>query len=71
MEKNYYILIFQKYTNKKVIKEQDIQKDELSKHYIEIIIKDILNSNENLEFYKGIYIKTNKKNKTDKSEKKK
>ena len=53
---------------KKLIKNEDIQKDPLSKQFIEMIIKDILHSNPKLEFYKDVFvIPKNKKNiETDK-----
>ena len=57
-----YTLEFQKYTNEKIIRENDIQKDELSKCCIEILIKDILNSNKNLDFFKGIYLRKGNEN---------
>ena len=56
-----YTLQFQKCSNERVIKEEDVQKDPLTKQFIELIIKDILHSNPNLEFYKGLFVLTNKK----------
>ena len=48
--KEYYIE-FNNFGNKKTIKQEDIQKDPLSKQFIEMIIRDILRSNPKLEFY--------------------
>ena len=56
-----YIFEFQKCTNMKIIKQQDVQKDPLTKQYIELIIKDILYSNIKLEFFKDIFVMKNEK----------
>ena len=60
-QKTQYIFTINKYSNERVIKEEDIQKVSLKKLFIELIIRDILNSNPNLESYKGIYIMKNNK----------
>jgi len=58
--KEYYIE-FNNFGNKKTIKQEDIQKDSLSKQFIEMIIRDILRSNPKLEFYKDAFVMTNNK----------
>ena len=44
------------FSNEKIIKQEDVRKDNLTKQFIEIIIKDILLSNPNLDFDKGLFI---------------
>ena len=56
-----YIIEFNKFENKRTIGQKDIQKDPLSKQFIEMIIKDILRSNPKLVFYKDIFVLTNHK----------
>ena len=51
-----YTLEFNKYENERVIKQEDIQKDPLTKQFIEMIIRDILHANPRLEFYKGFFV---------------
>ena len=51
-----YTLQFNKYENERVIKQEDIQKDPLTKQFIEMIIRDILHANPRLEFYKGFFV---------------
>jgi aubergine-like protein len=52
----------QKYSNEIILKKEDSQKDNLTKQFIEILVKDILLSNPKLEFDKGVFIlKTDKK----------
>ena len=60
-KKTDYIIEFQKYTNKKLIKQEDLKTDDLTKQFIEIIIKDILNSNPKLESYKNLFLLKDKK----------
>ena len=60
-----YRLDLQKNVNEKVIKQEDIHKDRLAKQFIEMLIKDILHANPKLEFYKDLFVLTNKKNKRD------
>ena len=57
-----YLLEFNKFANKRTIKQQDVLKDSLTKQFIELLIKDILHSNPNLEFYKDLFVIKNKKN---------
>ena len=47
------------------IKTDDIQIDPLSKQFIEMIIRDILRANPKLEFYKDVFVLTNKKEKIE------
>ena len=57
-----YEIQIQKYSNEIIIKKEDIQKNNLTKQFIEILIKDILISNPKLDFDKGLFVlKTNKK----------
>ena len=57
-----YVFETQNFSNQKIIKQEDVKKDKLTKQYIEIIIKDILLSNPNLDFDKGLFVlKGNKK----------
>ena len=51
-----FTIEFKKYKNMKIIRQQDVQKDALTKQYIELLIKDILHSNKNLEFYKDAFV---------------
>ena len=51
--------------NARIIKQEDIQKDPLSKQFIEMIIRDILRANPKLEFYKDLFVLTNKKKKIE------
>jgi hypothetical protein len=56
-----YILQFNNFENEKTIEQKDIQKDPLSKQFIEMVIRDILRSNPKLEFYKDVFVMTNNK----------
>ena len=57
-----YIVEIQKFSNEITIKKEDIQKDPLTKQFIEILVKDILNSNPKLENDKGLFVlKSDKK----------
>ena len=51
-----YSLTINNYVNERIIKLEDIQKDQLTKYFIEMIIKNILDSSPKLEFYKGIFV---------------
>ena len=55
-----YIIQFQKVSNEKIIKKEDIHKDSLSKQFIELLVKDILHANPKLDFYKGFFVLTTK-----------
>ena len=50
------ILCVQPCVTERTINQSDIESDSLTKQFIEIIIKDILHSNPNLEFYKGLFV---------------
>ena len=63
--KNDYTLDFQKFKNEKVIRQEDIHKDPLAKQFIEMLIKDILHANPKLEFYRDLFVLTNKKEKIE------
>ena len=57
-----YNIEIQKYSNDILIKKEDIKKNKLTKQFIEIVIKDILKANPNLDYDKGLFIlKTDKK----------
>ena len=56
-----YLIQMQKYSNEIILKKEDTQKDNLTKQFIEILIKDILLSNPKLEFDKGVFILKNDK----------
>ena len=63
--KTEYTLDFNKSENERTIKKEDIQKDPLSKQFIEMIIRDILHANPRLEFYKGFFVITDDKKKIE------
>ena len=55
-------LEFQKNLNSRIIKQEDIQNDDpVCKLYIELLIKDILIANKNLNYYKRLFIKIDEK----------
>ena len=56
-----YTIQFNNFENKRTIEQKDIQKDPLSKQFIEMIIRDILHSNPKLEFYKDVFVITKAK----------
>ena len=60
-----YTIEFNKYENEKIIKQDDIHKDPLSKQFIELIINDILHANPKLEFYKGVFVISSDKKKVE------
>ena len=60
IRKTDYEIKISKCAKEKTIKDEDIKKDELSKHLIELIIKDILLANPNIERFKDTYIMKNK-----------
>ena len=51
-----YVLDFSKFVKEKTIKQQDVLRDELTKQFIELLIKDILHANPKLEFYKDLFV---------------
>ena len=60
-QKDKYILTFDKVANERKIKKEEVQKDQLTKQFMELLIKDILYSNPKLEFYKGFFVLTTNK----------
>ena len=60
---NKYEIKINKYLNQTVINEKDALKSELQKHFIELIIKDILLANPNIERFKDTYILLDRKEK--------
>ena len=62
---NEYQIKVNKYENEITINEKDINENPIQKHFIELIIKDILLSNPNVERFKDTYIMLNKKEKID------
>ena len=57
-----YTIKIQPKANERTINQNDIHRDPLSKQFIEILIRDILHGNPNLEFYRGLFVlKTEKK----------
>ena len=56
-----YHIEFNNFENKRIIGQKDIQKDPLSKQFIEMVIRDILHSNPKLDFYKDVFVMTNNK----------
>jgi aubergine-like protein len=56
-----YVLDFSKFAKEKTIKQQDVLRDELTKQFIELLIKDILHANPKLEFYKDLFVYKKKK----------
>ena len=55
-EVNKYEIKINKYVNPTVINEKDAMKSEIQKHFIELIVKDILLANPNIERFKDTYI---------------
>ena len=60
-----YKLNFQKCANEKIIKQEDVQKDQLTKQFIEILIRDILHANPKLDFYKGLFVRNDQEKKIE------
>ena len=60
-----YTISFQKCANEKTIKQEDVQKDQLAKQFIEILIRDILHSNPKLDFYKGLFVRNDQEKKIE------
>ena len=60
-----YTLEFNKFESQRTIKQENINKDPLSKQFIEMIIRDILHANPKLEFYKGVFVLSDKKQKIE------
>ena len=51
-----YILELKKYKKVRTIQQQDLEKDPLTKQFIELLIRNILHANPNLEFFKGLFV---------------
>ena len=51
-----YNINIQPKANERTINQKDVEKDPLTKQFIELLIQDILHSNPNLEFYKGLFV---------------
>ena len=60
-----YTIELNKCESERTIKQEDIQKDPLTKQFIEMIIRDILRANPKLEFYKGLFVLTDHKKKIE------
>ena len=58
-----YILNIQKFAKEVVINQKDIHVDPLGKQCIEMLVRDILHANPKLEFYRDIFVLTDKENK--------
>ena len=58
--KTEYTIELSKCESERVIKQEDVQRDPLTKQFIEMIIRDILRANPKLEFYKGLFVLSNK-----------
>ena len=56
-----YTIIFQPKATERTINQNDLEKDPLTKQFIEILIRDILHGNPDLEFYKGLFVLKNQK----------
>ena len=54
--KTEYTITFQPKVEKRTINQNDLEKDSLTKQFIEILIRDILHANPNLEFFKGLFV---------------
>ena len=61
--KTEYTIELNKCESERVIKQEDVQRDPLTKQFIEMIIRDILRANPNLEFYKGLFVLSDEKKK--------
>ena len=56
-----YTMKIQPKSNARTINQQDMEKDPLTKQFIEILIRDILRANPNLEFHRGLFVLKNQK----------
>jgi aubergine-like protein len=55
-----YTITFQPKKISRTINQNDLDKDPLTKQFIEILIQDILRANPNLDFHKGLFVLKNK-----------
>ena len=56
-----YTITIQPKANQRTINQNDLDKDPLTKQFIEILIQDILRANPNLDFYRGLFVLKNQK----------
>ena len=63
--KTEYTIELNKCESERVIKQEDVQRDPLTKQFIEMIIRDILRANPKLEFYKGLFVLSDEKKKIE------
>ena len=56
-----YAITINPFEESRTINQEDIQKDQLSKQFIELVVRDILHHNPNLDFYREIFVLNNKK----------
>ena len=56
-----YTITIQPKANQRTINQNDLEKDPLTKQFIEILIQDILRANPNLDFYRGLFVLKNQK----------
>ena len=59
--KTEYSIELNKCETERVINQEDVQRDPLTKQFIEMIIRDILRANPKLEFYKELFVLSNEK----------
>ena len=60
--RSHYIITFQPKAKERTISPDEINKDPLTKQFIEMLIRDILHSNPKLEFFKGLFVFKDKSN---------
>ena len=58
-----YTITFQPKATERTINQNDLEKDPLTKQFIEILIRDILHGNPNLDFYRGLFVLKSQKKK--------
>jgi len=56
-----YEIKIQPKANERTINQCDLEKDPLTKQFIEILIRDILRANPNLDFYRGLFVLKNQR----------
>ena len=54
-----YLIQLQKSKQSRTLQQTDLEKDPLTKQFIELLIRDILHANPNLEFFKGLFVSKN------------
>ena len=59
--KTEYTIKIQPKANERTINQNDLEKDPLTKQFIEILIRDILRANPDLDFYRGLFVLKNQK----------